>query len=269
MPTYNYSLPIAGRSQLGSHGTLPTIDGVSADEVQRFENLPVWECSCCGVGGAAKDCFFHCQNCHGLTSYILCSTCYDVGVRCHEDHVFLERHVNLKYDTQSFYTATAIPKRHIRVLRVFEAPSFDAPLNCVLSIEPVDEPLEYDTLSYCWGSSARTKLIKIGGSLFPITPNLELALRRYRAVGKRTAIWADAICINQADNIEKAAQVSLMRDVYKNARCVYVYLGEKDPALRIDLVVRDLQRNKGGSAEESALAARAMEKMLEQAWFSR
>jgi Heterokaryon incompatibility protein (HET) len=42
-------------------------------------------------------------------------------------------------------------------------------------------------------------------------------------------IWIDAICINQADPIEKGAQISLMGDIYSNASLVFAWLG-KAPA---------------------------------------
>ena len=38
----------------------------------------------------------------------------------------------------------------------------------------------------------------------------------------------DAICLNQADNDEKAAQVQLMGEVYIQAKKVQIWLGESD-----------------------------------------
>jgi len=40
-------------------------------------------------------------------------------------------------------------------------------------------------------------------------------------------MWIDAICINQGDDEEKSKQVTRMRDVYKLARRVVVWLGGK------------------------------------------
>lgn len=44
-------------------------------------------------------------------------------------------------------------------------------------------------------------------------------------------IWIDAVCINQADPIEKAAQISLMGDIYSNASLVIAWLGNAPPQL--------------------------------------
>jgi Heterokaryon incompatibility protein (HET) len=39
------------------------------------------------------------------------------------------------------------------------------------------------------------------------------------------AFWADVICINRDDDEEKAWRVQQMRDIYKNADSVFVWLG--------------------------------------------
>jgi hypothetical protein len=41
-------------------------------------------------------------------------------------------------------------------------------------------------------------------------------------------LWADALCINQADDQEKGHQVKRMGEVYANAKCVLVWLGCDD-----------------------------------------
>ena len=46
--------------------------------------------------------------------------------------------------------------------------------------------------------------------------------------GPDARIWIDAICINQADLEERAAQVNLMNEVYSDAGYVIVWLGRKD-----------------------------------------
>jgi Heterokaryon incompatibility protein (HET) len=71
-----------------------------------------------------------------------------------------------------------------------------------------------------------TKTISVDGSDRDVTANLESALRHIRDPSATRNIWADAVCINQSDNEEKAQQISQMGDVYKLARQTIIYLGE-------------------------------------------
>ena len=40
-------------------------------------------------------------------------------------------------------------------------------------------------------------------------------------------MWVDAICINQADDAEKSHQVSLIGEIYYNAKDVTIFLSEE------------------------------------------
>lgn len=67
---------------------------------------------------------------------------------------------------------------------------------------------------------------------FLVTPNLEDALIRLRDTNCSTWLWIDAICINQDDLIERAAQVGFMKDIYNDSIGVIVWLGgEKSSTL--------------------------------------
>lgn len=39
-------------------------------------------------------------------------------------------------------------------------------------------------------------------------------------------LWADAICIDQTSNEERASQILLMEDIFRSAETVYAWLGE-------------------------------------------
>ena len=79
----------------------------------------------------------------------------------------------------------------------------------------------------------------------PISHNLALALRHLRSPTHALPIWADAVCINQADVSERNSQVALMSFIYKRAMGVVVWLGMPDIASgkrRVRLITRAMAR---------------------------
>ncbi|KAK1242546.1 hypothetical protein MKX08_005358 [Trichoderma sp. CBMAI-0020] len=100
----------------------------------------------------------------------------------------------------------------------------------------------FEALSYQWGSpnNPGTAFVKpstgnASVATFSIGRNLESALRHLRYHSEPRTLWIDAICINQNDNAEKAAQVIRMADIYSLAARVVVWLGpaEDDSDLAI------------------------------------
>jgi Heterokaryon incompatibility protein (HET) len=85
----------------------------------------------------------------------------------------------------------------------------------------------YEALSYVWGESTHTHTMYLAGHLFPITANLEAALRGLRLLSKERIIWVDAICINQYIIEERNHQVGHMRHIYQQATTTLVWLGEQ------------------------------------------
>lgn len=133
----------------------------------------------------------------------------------------------------------------IRLLRV--APGgWDDQVSCTLHYEPLNEEVEYVALSYTWGDPTNQVGILVNGQPYCVTRSLFTALRRFRQLcteersfnnGDFTFcfypegsmyIWADALCINQKDNIEKITEIPRMREVYTYCTRVCVWLGEDE-----------------------------------------
>jgi len=97
---------------------------------------------------------------------------------------------------------------------------------------------KYVALSYTWGSPENTHMLRCGyhqrdNTYVQIPTNLYDAMLRisdnpdlhtYR-------FWMDSICINQGDMRERADQVGMMREIYRDACFVTVWLGELDDEL--------------------------------------
>lgn len=124
------------------------------------------------------------------------------------------------------YTYTSLQPGEIRLLNLRRTSwwlpgSIEADLIHV----PMDSASEYEAVSYRWGSSQRTESILLDGASFVITRSAYNLLIARRSIWRSRTVWIDAICINQADEAEKAAQVQLMREIYHQASRVVIFTG--------------------------------------------
>lgn len=84
-------------------------------------------------------------------------------------------------------------------------------------VEHSDEPFEY-----------LATLPKIRDKDTPAVPT-----------GRTAYLWADSLCINQADVSERSHQVNLMGAIYKSAESVLVWLGPEEPSENVRWVMED------------------------------
>jgi hypothetical protein len=101
-------------------------------------------------------------------------------------------------------------------------------IHCKILHSPLAQAPNFNALSYCWGDPQDPKLILLDGISVPVTKNLHSALLKLRRNSKVINYWVDAICINQQDNEEKSWQVQMMKDIYRHAQRVTVWLGPSD-----------------------------------------
>ena len=86
-------------------------------------------------------------------------------------------------------------------------------------------PVWYTALSYSWGYPALDCPLVCDGHSKNITKSLDVALRHLRHEDWPVNVWADLVCINQDDDIEKGQQVQLMQLIYKHALNTVIWLG--------------------------------------------
>ena len=123
------------------------------------------------------------------------------------------------------YSPLPSTDRTIRLLCVHPAKSMDDPIICDMHQAQLDCRRPYAALSYTWGDPILNRHIICDGLSLPVTQHLDTALRRFRAT-TWWMIWVDAVCIDQSNIPERNQQVSMMRDIYTQAKLVFVYLGE-------------------------------------------
>ncbi|KAF2810701.1 HET-domain-containing protein [Mytilinidion resinicola] len=122
---------------------------------------------------------------------------------------------------------------------------------------------DYIALSYTWGSPEKPKHIILNGVPFAVTENLDAALRNVHPIAQTQnsngplRVWADAICINQEDQIERSHEIKRMRSIFAGALGVVVALGNGwegcdeafgfirnlSPSVNEGLTYADLKRN--------------------------
>ncbi|KAH6677731.1 heterokaryon incompatibility protein-domain-containing protein [Halenospora varia] len=115
----------------------------------------------------------------------------------------------------------------------------EAMITCRISHESLTEPPSYVAISYAWGDPRPTRKIIVNDSVVFVAASIHGALRVLREEAlydtqklgqqaKPLRVWADALCINQQNEDERAHQVRLMTDIYSKAKSVAVYLGKED-----------------------------------------
>lgn len=143
------------------------------------------------------------------------------------------------------YASLRSKPRAFRLIKLLQStrslfPPFRERLNIEIIETNVDDADgKYDTLSYCWGIGAADRDVTIWPSgsyekngehqTIRISASLEsalLILARGKNIHASRPIFADQICINQADDAEKIQQVRLMGEVYAKSAGTVVWLGE-------------------------------------------
>lgn len=143
----------------------------------------------------------------------------------------------------------------------------------VAAFKPVDldeEPsAEYMAVSYSWGDSKEVARLRlIDGGYLSLSQTLVDLLTSLKKESSSFTLWIDALCINQADPVEKAAQVAQMGRVYESASKVLLWLGASTPESRTAFRLMEPQDD----IADDSLAMAGMDAffmLLARPWFRR
>ncbi|OQU99641.1 hypothetical protein CLAIMM_05248 [Cladophialophora immunda] len=151
------------------------------------------------------------------------------------------------------YAYQALDEEHqeLRLLKLVPSRDPKAPLRATivtvrpdwvaLASDPNHPGLRWTALSYVWADpdeptvvldgqqlrdTQKKEEILIGNTAVKITSNLFSALMSIRAYKEFCTIWADQLCIDQANLSERASQVQLMHMIFSLAENVLVWLGK-------------------------------------------
>ncbi|KAE9372711.1 HET-domain-containing protein, partial [Stipitochalara longipes BDJ] len=121
----------------------------------------------------------------------------------------------------------------------------------------------YTALSYVWGDASKTRVVFVDHTPFQATINLAAALDDLRHSHHVLRLWADAICIDQSNILERNHQVGLMRDIYSLAQHTVIHLGETNE--ECDEVMNAALQGR----LNSGLRKLAVNQILSRPWFTR
>ncbi len=119
-------------------------------------------------------------------------------------------------------------RREIRLCCILPFSSSRQTISCTLSTVSLNNAPNFEALSSVWGDANNRVPITVNGQRLLATKNLAVAMRglSLRASGDSPrVIWIDALCIDQSNMAERAAQVKLMGEIYSSARQVVCWLG--------------------------------------------
>ena len=101
----------------------------------------------------------------------------------------------------------------------------DDELSCELEVVHLKEQENsYTVLLYVWGNPRKTTSCICGGRSARITVNLAEALRALRDPKTALRLWADAICINQAEEVAEITgplNVIRLTDIFRDVHLSY------------------------------------------------
>jgi hypothetical protein len=159
-------------------------------------------------------------------------------------------------------------EKTIRLLQVLQGwPS--QKLECKFKLIQLGGSDSYEAVSYVWGDPSATRSIVVDGRHLPITKSAYDIIHRRRSALVDQLIWIDQICINQNNAKEKASQVQMMGQIYKEAARVTAYLGNSENAHLVQLLFSELYFMKQGlgmSPEKMAAVSFTLSKSQRPLW---
>ncbi|KAI0476378.1 heterokaryon incompatibility protein-domain-containing protein [Xylariaceae sp. FL0804] len=171
-------------------------------------------------------------------------------------------------EQSSYQTLVQVP--HVREFRLIKLhDDHSNVLSCELRQYKIHQAPPFLALSYTWKgpfdstewAAAPTENIMVDGRPTAVGKNLAMALKALRDwhADHDDFIWADAICIDQANFNERAYQVSIMGDIFGSAKSVFVWLGEEaqdsDKALNFVRLLSNFHRDLEGGRTKTVTVA--------------
>lgn len=141
-----------------------------------------------------------------------------------------------------------------------------------------DDIVEYEALSWCWGTQIKDSVIRIKkrGEYYrlAVAKELSLALKYLKYATGDRILWIDALCIDQDNHEERDHQVQMMARLYTGAKQACIWLGEdNDDSTQAIQFIREIMRLEDFDFilenKENAPRWQTLLILMQRPWFSR
>ena len=140
-----------------------------------------------------------------------------------------ENQMEAKPSRSHEYTPLRDPSLQLRLLEVCnETSELDDLIKCKLTTWDVEVAPPYHAISYTWGPEEPTETILLDQGVAAVRKNCADVLRQLIYFKSCRYYWLDAICIDQANVMEKNAQVAMMGSIFSKAEHVLACIGQDD-----------------------------------------
>jgi hypothetical protein len=165
----------------------------------------------------------------------------------------------------------------IRLLELSRGSPDDPIEVCLSRVSLHSTAIKYEAISYAWGDATECETVNTPQGTIEVPLSLHRVLRRLRYRHQARVLWADAVCINQRDKVEKSHQITIMGSIYRTAsRTLFCLTDDARPPrsfvflLLYPLIMMFLAAHKhikGG--RPTMFRPLLVEKALAQRWFTR
>ncbi|KAF2260782.1 hypothetical protein CC78DRAFT_472148, partial [Lojkania enalia] len=165
-------------------------------------------------------------------------------------------------------------RQTIRLLDLQQITEDEQPIKCTLTtVELGHNAPSFVAFSYVWGTSISDKVVYVDEQPFQVTTNLYDLLKAVASSSggllPLTNLWIGAICINQTDHEERAHQVLLMKQIYRMAESVMIWLGDASDDSHLAFRHKDLLCVAEAGEKYSNAAWKSIYRLLNVAYWTR
>jgi hypothetical protein len=125
------------------------------------------------------------------------------------------------------YNYTPLKIQQIRLLELFPGYDGDAIEGLIRHVSISEDP-KFRAISYAWGPALKPFHVHTPEGSISLTLSLHAALKRLRSTTESIFLWADAICIDQANVHEKVSQIRMLPTIFQSAESVFAWIGDDE-----------------------------------------